>query len=187
MTPYRYALVAASVILTLAGCAASSRQRPIGVGDVGAGEGSTAFERRKLEGRWTLTSLSVTTADGRKSAVDATGVMSFDGFGNLDIQYRLSEAGQKTLEGLGIKTPGLVLSTSGSSAIDPVKKQIVYAGADVQKRALAFDADLAAQRANPFTLERKRDYSFSPEGDLILATSHDDGANAATARWKKGS
>ena len=175
----------AGLLFAVAACSASPRQRPIGVGDVNAGEGTVQAERAKLQGRWTLEALNVRNAAGRQSAVEAAGTMSFDGFGNLDVEYRFTEAGQKALEALGIKTPDLVVSTSGSVAIDPVKKLITYAGKDVQQRAMGFDPDLAARRANPFTLERVRYYTFGAEGGLTLTTRHEDGTDAATARWKK--
>ena len=55
-------------------------------------------------------------------------MLTFDGFGNLEIEYRMSEAGRQTLESLGIRVPNPVLSTAGNVAIDPVKKQITYVG-----------------------------------------------------------
>ncbi len=188
MSRHRHALVvAACLTFALAGCHKQPSTRPLKTSPVTTGEGTIEEARRKLQGRWTLLSLTVASEDGRQSAVDATGVLAFDGFGNLDIEYRLSEAGQKTLEGLGIKTPGPVLSTSGNVAIDPVQRQIRYAGVDVQKRALEFDPDLAARRANPFTLERMRYYSFADTGELTLTTRHDNGRDAAVAHWKRAS
>ena len=90
--------------------------------------------------------------------------MNFDGFGNMNIEYRMSETGLKTLEGFGIKSPNPVISTTGSVAINPTAREIVYTGPDFEKRALGFDPDLAAQRANPFALERKRYYEIGQDG-----------------------
>jgi hypothetical protein len=162
------------------------RQRPLETTPVATGSGTIASERSQLQGRWTLMSLSVTTEKGEKADIEATGVMTFDAFGNLNIEYRLTEASRKTLEGLGIKTPGLVLSTSGSVAIDPRARQIRYVAEGAQEKA-AFDADLAARRANPFTADRVRYYQLMPDGLLLLATHHDDGKDAAVARWKRES
>jgi hypothetical protein len=179
-------IVAACLTFALAGCKKQPSTRPLKTSPVTTGAGTIEEARRQLQGRWTLVSLTVTSEDGRQSPVDATGVLNFDGFGNLDIEYRLSEAGQKTLTGLGIKTPGLVLSTSGNVAIDPAQQLIRYSGVDVQKRALEFDPDLAARRANPFTLERMRYYSFAETGELTLTTRYDNGRDAAVAQWKRG-
>ena len=179
---------AVCVVVTLAGCAkAQPRQRPLKTNPIESGPGTMEEERKKLQGRWTLVSLTVTAEGGKKAPVDATGVMTFDGFGNLQIEYRMSESGRQTLEGLGIKVPNPVLSTSGNVAIDPVKKQITYVGAENQKKALGFDPDLAARRANPFTLERARFYRFDDENALTLMTRHDDGSEGATAQWKRAS
>jgi hypothetical protein len=90
------------------------------------------------------------------------------------------------LEGLGIKTPGPVLSTSGNVALDPRAKQIRYVAEGAQEKA-ASDADLAARRANPFTADRIRHYEHTPDGLLILRTQHADGRDAAVARWKRES
>lgn len=168
-------LLAICVAVTLAG---SVQAQPAGTMEA---------ERKRLQGRWALVSLTVTTENGRKSPIDASGVLTFDGFGNLEIEYRMSEAGRQTLESLGIRVPNPVLSTAGNVAIDPVKKQITYVGAENQKKALGFDPDLAARRANPFTLERVRYYRFEPDGGLTLMTRHENGREAATAQWKRGS
>jgi hypothetical protein len=179
-------LGAVCITILLTACAkAQPRQRPLNTNPIASGTGTMEVERKKLQGRWTLASLTV-TENGRKAPVDATGVLTFDGFGNLQIEYRMSESGRKTLEGMGIKVPNPVLSTAGNVAIDPVGKQITYVGAENQKKALGFDPDLAARRANPFTLERVRYYRFDDENALTLMTRHDDGSEGATAQWKRG-
>jgi hypothetical protein len=140
--------------------------------------------RKQLEGRWTLTSLEVTSVDGRKASVDATGVLTSDAFGNLSIEYRLSSEGQKTLEGLGIKSPNPVISTSGQAAIDTQQQRITYIPPDAASRA--FDPKLAAARASPFALETPRYYALGADGILTLTTRHENGKDAAVSRWKKG-
>jgi hypothetical protein len=143
--------------------------------------------RTTLQGRWILSSLTVTTDDGRASAIEAEGVLTADAFGGLAIEYRMSDAGQKTLESLGIRSPNPVVSTSGRVAIDPQQHRITYVGDDFNQRALGFDPDLAARRANPFALERVRYYEFGADGILVLSTRHDSGRNASVGRWKRGS
>jgi hypothetical protein len=188
MTPHLGFACALCVVLTLAGCAkAQPRQRPLNTTPIASGAGTMEVERKKLQGRWMLVSLTVVSENGRKAAVDATGVLTFDGFGNLQIEYRMSESGRQTLESLGIKVPNPVLSTAGNVAIDPAGKQITYVGSENQKKALGFDPDLAARRANPFTLERVRYYRFEDDNALTLMTRHDDGSEGATAVWKRSS
>jgi hypothetical protein len=40
---------------------------------------------------------------------------------------------------------------------------------------------------NPFAAESKRYYAFTDDGAMLLTTRHDDGTEAAVARWKRGS
>jgi hypothetical protein len=178
----RPAAVFIACALTIAACA----QGQVGTTRVDRGETSVEAARARLQGRWTLVSLTVSSLDGRKSGVDATGVLNFDAFGNLQIEYRLTDAAQDTLEGLGIERPGPSLSTSGNVAINPVSQEIVYVGAEATSRALSFDPKLAARRANPFALERVRYYQFVADDELVLATRHENGTDAAVARWKRG-
>ena len=106
----------------------------------------------------------------------------YDGFGNLSIEYRMSEGGLKVLEGLGFKAPDRVISTTGRSVINVDQQSIVY----VDDKAQPFDPKVAAGRANPFALERTRYYDFGPDGTLTLTTRHDGGKNAVVSKWKKG-
>jgi hypothetical protein len=143
--------------------------------------------RAQLQGRWELLSLTVHTMEGRAEKIDATGRLSADAFGGMDVEYRISDAGQKTLATLGIKPPSPVITTSGQVVINPQSKQITYAGEDFTEKALKFDKELAALRANPFALERVRYYSFQGDGTLILSTRYDNGKDAAVGHWKKAS
>jgi len=52
-------------------------------------------------------------------------------------------------------------------------------------RRLGFDPTLAAQRANPFALERVRYYTLGTDGTLTLNTRYEDGREAAVSHWKR--
>ena len=187
VSPRNGVFVAVAVVaVALSACAAKPRERPLPIGDIASGPNTLEAARKALQGSWVLNSLNVTGPDGRTGAIDAAGSMNFDGFGNMNIEYRMSETGLKTLEGFGIKSPNPVISTTGSVAINPTAREITYTGPDFEKRALGFDPDLAAQRANPFALERKRYYEIGPDGTLTLMTRYDDGSTASIGRWKKG-
>jgi hypothetical protein len=176
-----YSLV---VLCALAvGCAASPRQRPLSLDPIASGANTVEAVRRQLEGRWTLISLEVASDDGRGASVEAVGQLELDSFGNLNVQYRLSDQGQKALEAMGVPSPNPIISTTGQAAIDPVKQQITYVAPDALSRA--FDPDLAARRNNPFALERVRHYALDEEGVLTLTTRHDNGRQAATSRWRR--
>ena len=77
------------------------------------------------------------------------------------------------------------ISTSGRVVIDTQQNRITYLGDDFEERALGFDPKLAAQRANPFALERVRYYMFGGDGTLTLSTRYDDGKDAAVSQWKR--
>ena len=164
---YRLSLWLAKVCLTIlvAACAPAPRTRPLDTKPVAEGPGTIEGVRKQLEGRWTLVSLTMSGADGKSAAVDAGGQLTSDAFGNLEVEYRLSETGLKTLAGLGIKSPNPVINTSGNVLIDTTQQRITYVGEDFQKRVLEFDPTLAAQRANPFALERVRVLHLRPRWD----------------------
>jgi len=175
------AAVAAAVLLS--GCAASERQRPIQTSPVPTSGNTLQAARKQFEGEWTLVALEYGSPEGKRATVDGTaGTLRADGFGNLEIEYRMSDAGLRVLEGLGFKAPDRVISTKGRSVINVDQKSIVY----VDDTAKPFDPKVAAGRANPFALERTRFYDFPGDGSLVLTTRHDDGKDAVVSRWKKG-
>jgi hypothetical protein len=176
-------LLAICAICHISGCAPSERQRPVQTSPIATGAGTVEQARQTLQGKWTLISLNVVGPDGRKAAVDAAGTLESDAFGNLNIEYRVTDAGMKALSGAGITSPNPVISTRGQAVIDPAQRKITYQPPDAAARA--FDPKLAAARANPFALERPRFYALSPEGVLTLTTRYDDGSDAATSQWRK--
>jgi hypothetical protein len=154
-----------------AACASRPRQRPLSTSPVNEGADT----------------MSAVREDGRAERIDASGVLTADAFGGLDVEYRISDTGQQSLAKLGITPPSPVIATSGSVVINPQAKQITYVGEDFNKRALSFDKDLAALRANPFALERVRYYTFGADGTLTLSTRYENGKDAAVGHWKKSS
>lgn len=180
-------LIVLCVAHAFAACSAAPRQRPLQTSPIEEGPNTVSAVRKQLEGTWTLTSLNVSTADGKQAAVDATGTLTADGFGVLFMEFRMSDAGQKAMADVGIKSPNPVISTTGRVVIDPQSRQMNYVSDDFQTKALGFDPDLAARRANPFALERARYYVLAPDGTLTLSTRHDNGREASVSKWKKAS
>ena len=174
-------------IFAVTGCAAAPRARPLPTERVEEGANSTAAARKQFEGRWSLISFKVSGPDGRQTNVDATGDLSFDGFGVLQIQYKMSDAGLKALASIGVKSPNPVISTTGRVVIDTQQHRITYLADDFEEKALGFDPKLAAARANPFALERIRYYAFGNDGTLTLSTKYDDGKDANVSQWKRSS
>jgi hypothetical protein len=177
-------MVVACAAAALAACAGGTRSRPIPTSPV---EDTITLARKRLEGRWVLQSLQVFSPDGKKADVDATGILTSDQFGGLQIEYRMSDAGQREMKGLGIASPNPIVSTEGRVAIDVQRQQITYIGDDAGKRATGFDPDLVARRAHPFALERVRHYAFETDGILRLSTRYDNGREASVSHWKKES
>ena len=127
----------------------------------------------------------MTAPDGRLVDVESTGDLTFDGFGVLQVTYQVSDVGQKRLADVGVKMDTPRISTTGRVVIDTQQNRITYLGDDFEERALGFDPKLAAQRANPFALERVRFYMFGGDGTLTLSTRYDDGKDAAVSHWKR--
>ena len=185
MRHHRFEVVLTALVVFTAACAAAPRQRPLNTKPVEEGTNSTTAVRKQFEGKWSLVSFKVSSADGRQADVDATGELTFDGFGVLAVNYKMSEQGLKGLASVGVTSPNPVISTTGRVVIDTQQHRITYIGDDFEERALGFDPKLAAQRANPFALERIRYYVLGDDGTLTLSTRYDNGRDAAVSHWKK--
>jgi hypothetical protein len=179
------ALVAVLATFTCAACASAPRERPLPTKAVEEGANSTTAVRKQFEGKWALVGLTVNAADGRHVDVDSSGELTFDAFGVLQVEYRVSEEGQKGLQSVGVNQPNSRISTTGRAVFDTQQHRITYLGDDFEEKALGFDPKLAAQRANPFALERVRYYTLGEDGTLTLRTRYDNGMDAAVSHWKR--
>jgi hypothetical protein len=179
-----FIVIAGLTLAIAAGCKPGPIQKPLKTNPIEKGSDTVNSTRLMFQGQWSLVSLVVTNPEGRAATVEATGDLVSDAYGNLKIEYRISDAGLKALQGVGITSPNPVISTSGKFEVNPQSKEIRYVHEDAAERA--FDPDLAAARANPFALERTRYYDFAADGTLRLATRYDNGKEAAVSRWKKG-
>ena len=117
------ALMVSSAV-ALGACAASSRQRPVGMGDVSTGAESLAATRKQLEGTWTLTRFEVADNTGQLITVRAKAQLTYDAYGNLSIRGVLEEPlpGQKTV------TESPALAYTGKAVIDTARKEMVLTG-----------------------------------------------------------
>jgi hypothetical protein len=179
-------LIAILVAAALApGCAASPRQRPVSAGPVATGPNTLEFVRAQLEGSWVLQSLTVTAFEGKPVPVGAAGTLTFDRFGNLQVDYQISDDGLVALSKAGIAMPTPTISTKGQAMIEPQSNQIVFV--DPAFKGKPYDADLVDLRRNPFALQHRRHYQFANDGTLTLSARYDTGKDAAVGRWKKSS
>jgi hypothetical protein len=162
-----------SCLLLLAACAASSRQRPVGMGDVSTGVDSLAATRKQLEGTWTLTKFEVADNTGRLIAVRAKAQLTYDAFGNLSIRGVLEEPlpGQKTV------TDAPALAYTGKAVIDTVRKEMVLTGTNATVEP---DPSLLA-KIGP---ELRRRYEFG-DGTLTISVMNANGGATSRATFAK--
>ena len=166
------ALMISSAIV-LDACAASPRQRPVGVGDVNTGLGSLEATRRQLEGTWTLTQFEVADATGRLVPVRAKAQLTYDAYGNLSIRGVLEEPlpGQKTV------TDAPALAYTGKAIIDTARKEMVLTGTS------------ATVEPDPSLLEKigpemRRRYEFG-DGTLTISVINASGGATSRATFRK--
>jgi len=166
------ALIVTSAV-ALGACAASSRQRPVGMGDVSTGTESLAATRKQLEGTWTLTKFEVADNTGRLIAVRAKAQLTYDGFGNLSIRGVLEEPlpGQKTV------TDAPALAYTGKAVIDTARKEMVLTGTNATVEP---DPSLLA-KIGP---EMRRRYEFG-EGTLTISVMNANGGATSRATFRK--
>jgi hypothetical protein len=131
-----------------AGCAPSTRQRPISMGPVATGTGSLAEVRKQLEGAWTLSRFEVADAAGQLVEVKAKARLIYDGSGNLSITGALLEPmpGQTAI----VASPAL--EYAGRAVIDTARQELVLVG----KAAVEPDPAVVAKLG----IDARRRYEF---------------------------
>src|SRR5690349_9982578 len=76
---------------SLAGCAATPSRRPLKTSAINTGAGTPEAIRKQLEGTWSLTSFSVFDQAGAAKVVEASGRLSYDAYGNLDLSGKIAD------------------------------------------------------------------------------------------------
>jgi len=163
-----------SCVLLLSACAASSRQRPVSMGDVSTGVDSLAATRKQLEGTWTMTRFEVSDATGKLTPVRAKAQLTYDAFGNLSIRGVLEEPlpGQKTV------TDQPALAYTGKAIIDTVRKEMVLTGTSATVEP---DPTILAK----IGLESRRRYEFGGDGTLTISIMNASGGITSRATFRK--
>jgi hypothetical protein len=169
----RSGLVAVAVALMMAsGCAAKPRGRPIPLGDIESGPNSLESVRRQFEGTWDLVSAESYGATGQPHAVKGKGRLTYDAYGNLNVDARFDE-GQEQPDG----SIARLLSYKGRAVIDVVKARLVLA--DMEKRS-----ETGAEVPEAMAAANARYYTF--EGDLLTLTIKDAaGRTTAKTVWRR--
>lgn len=150
------------------GCAAAPRQKPLRTTAVDTGVASTSAVRKQLEGTWSLVSFTVFDATGTPKAVQATGRLTYDAYGNLELSGNLPDA---AAAGAG----ATALAMKGRAVVDAGGKRLVLA--DVSGNV--------ASDALPTTMapDKVRHYAF--EGDTLSLETRDGARVLARTLWQK--
>jgi len=177
MRTWRLFFVPTLVVATtgLMACHAAPRVRPVEGGAVETGPNTTAAARRYLEGRWTLESFQIYPQGREPITLEGTGILTYDAFGNLDMEVRVDGATEDVLYAAGINMPDGVISTRGRPAVDMQNQTLTY---------VLEGQSAGTAPAGPLATSRPRHWEV--DGNLLtLTTRYDNGDPASIARWKK--
>ena len=166
-----WVLLPVAVLLVVPACATSRpRQRPVEGGAVEGGAGSLASVRKQLEGTWNLVSAEVVSAAGKRTAIKATAVLTYDDFGNLKLKGSYDDPAATAEQ-------TAALNFTGRAVID-TQRQVLRL-LDVQESDGDF-ANLPAEMA----ARRERAYSF--QGNTLVLTVKDSKGNVtAVNTWRR--
>jgi hypothetical protein len=161
--------------LVVFACAPSPRQRPILLSEVPGGAGSLVEARKYLEGRWTLQSYEVFPPGAPPIELKGRGTLTYDQFGNLEIEVHADKASVPYLSRAGIETTNGVLMTKGRTAVDMQQHTLTY--------MLEGQPPLGAP-SGPLALNRPRYWQV--DGNILTLTTRDDeGKPTSVGRWVK--
>jgi hypothetical protein len=134
-----------------------------------------AAARKYLEGRWGLLSFEVLPPGEPPIHVKGAGSLTYDAFGNLEVELRVDEATARLLEMAGIPSTKGVVSMSGRAVVDMPSRTLTY----MLEGQPPFGAP-----SSPLALNRQRHWEV--EGDILtLTTKGADGAPLSVGRWQK--
>lgn len=160
-------------LLVSAGCGGAAGERPIALGPVETGPGTTASARRFLQGTWALESFHFYPPGGAPIELKGSGVLVYDDFSNLRMEIRADQASADLLRASGIDIRDGIITTDGRTAIDMQNRTLTY--------VLEGQAPLV-----PGPLSTNRPRHWVVEGDTLILTTRDDAGNPlSVGRWKR--
>jgi hypothetical protein len=164
-------VLAAAVLFGIAGCApAPSLPVPL---TTGGPESSLVAARKYLEGRWSLQSFEVHSPQRPVVALQGSGTLSYDAFGNLTMDIRTDVATSDQLRAAGIVIQDGVISSKGRTAVDMQNRTLTYV---IEGQPVAGTGPLATSRPRHWQVD----------GDVLTLTTKDDaGAVMSVSKWKK--
>jgi hypothetical protein len=155
--------------LLLSACQAAPRQRPIELGPVDTGAGSLEAARRQLQGEWSLVALETPESSGELTRIAATGVLTYDEYGNFTITGRVEDPRASRLE------LERMLTFTGRAVVDPRRQELRLIENTGKGDRLA---------GTPIALDRVRRYAFDKEL-LRISTVDANGSITATTTWQR--
>jgi hypothetical protein len=163
-------IVAVAAVAAAAACTGSPSQRPVKAGPVNTTAGSLEATRRDLAGQWTLGHLELIRPQGVRDIVQAHGTLTYDAFGNLNINGTIDDPRMTT---------AIVLNYTGRITIDPVKHE--FYPADMESARPVDESRIA-----PIAPDKVRRYELA--GDRFTITYLDASGNpTAVSVWSRGS
>jgi hypothetical protein len=131
--------------------------------------------RKYLQGHWVLVSMEFSPPSQPPIHDAATGSMTYDDFGNMDVELRLSPATAKLAAGIGMDAPNGVVSTKGRTVIDINNHSISY----------VLEGQPAVRPAmSPLDTNRPRYWEVNGN-QLTLRTKDENGTVLSTTVWRK--
>jgi len=174
MKTYSRAVGVVSLLVATAAYAGAPPTRPLPLGQIDSGAGTTSAARKFLEGRWALVSFEIRPASGGAPLpLKGSGVLNYDNFGNLRMEIRADQASADVLRAAGVNIRDGVISTDGRTAIDMQNKTLSY-----------FLEGQPASGTGPLAMNRKRHWEVTAD-QLTLTTRDDSGAPISVSRWKR--
>lgn len=163
------------VVLCLAWSAACTPAPRVEGGPVDTGKGTVTAARQYLEGRWTLESFEVSAPGTAPVMLVGQGTLTYDAFGNLQMEIRADEKSADLLRAAGIDIRDNMISTAGRTVVD------------MQHRTIAFvveGAGLATSASGPLALNRPRYWEVEADR-LTLTTRDENGKPLSVGRWRR--
>ena len=166
----------AALIAAVSACAGAPRQRPLDIGPIESGVGTTTEARKFLEGRWALESFEVRPPGKAPIVLKGSGMMNYDDFGNLRMELRADQASSDLLRAAGIDMRDGVISTDGRAALDVQNKTLTY----------FIEGQPSSTRGGGGPLATNRPRHWEVMGDILTLTTRDDsGAPLSIGTWKR--
>jgi hypothetical protein len=163
------------LLIGAVGCAAAPRQRPVKGGPVAEGPGTLTAARKFLEGRWSLQSFEVFPPGKPPVTLVGEGTLTYDDFGNLQMDIRADEKSADLLRAAGIDIRDNAISTSGRTAVDMPNRTLTYMMGGQQ---------LTTANSGPLALNRPRHWEVTDD-QLTLTTKDENGKPLSIGRWKR--